>query len=188
MSESRQRKHDSHLPVLELIFKHSSIKDIFEYGCGSYSTNFFVKNAKSITSVEMNREIWYNKMKSEISSDKLNLLFIKGGPDSIEYFKSTGKIYDLVFVDGDNSSRKDCTYASFGKSETVAVHDVNLTWRRWKHRGWSDFEKCVPSDYKIIVMNMDYPATTVYTKNDHLFLELQKEKSIVIRGIKNEKI
>jgi hypothetical protein len=177
MSESRQKKHASHLPVLELIFKYSNIKDVFEYGCGSYSTNFFVNNAENIISIEMNRKIWYDKIKSEIVSDKFNLLYIEGIA-AIEYFKSTDKNYDLVFVDGDNKLRRDCAYNSFGKAETIAVHDVNLTWRRWKHRGWSIED--VPSSYKTIVMDIANPATTVYTKNEKLFNELQKEKSIVI--------
>lgn len=177
MSEARQKKHASHLPVLELIFKNSDIKDVFEYGCGVYSTRFFVDHAKTVISVEMNRKIWYDKIKLEIVSDNFNLLYIEGA-DAIKYFNSTNKIYDMVFVDGDNASRRACAYNSFGKAETIAVHDVNLTWKRWKHRGWSVAD--VPSPYKTIVMDVGNPATTVYTKNLSLFNELRKEKSIVM--------
>lgn len=79
MSIWRQAKHTSHLPVLELIFKYANIKNVFEYGCGSFSTKFFVDHAPSVTSVEMNKKTWYEKVKSEIISDKLNLSFISGG-------------------------------------------------------------------------------------------------------------
>lgn len=180
MSESRQRKHSSHLPVLELLFKYSKINDVFEYGCGVYSTNFFVEHAKTVTSIEMNKQIWYDKISKEIQSDKLKLLFIDDGEKSIEYFKSTNKIYDLVFVDGDSKFRKDCAYGSFGLAETIAVHDVNLTWKRWKHKGWSVED--VPHPYKAISMNIACPSTTVYTKNCDLFNNL-KNQNIITRDI-----
>jgi len=179
MSDRRQRMMSSHLGVLELIFKHSNVKSVFEYGCGNYSTNFFIKNAESIISVEMNRMAWVDKLKNEIKSDKLNLLFIRGLA-AIEYFKSTNKTYDLVFVDGDGRLRLNCVFNSFGKAETIAVHDVNLTWKRARHKGWLNME--VPGDYKVITMNIAYPSTTVYTRNDNLLTELKKENDVVIGG------
>ena len=180
MSVWRQAKHTSHLPVLELIFKHSNIKDVFEYGCGDYSTKFFVDHAQAVTSVEMNKKAWYEKVKSNIASDNLNIMFIDGGPASIEYFKSTDKVWDLVFVDGDRVSRKDCVINAFGKAEIIAVHDIHLTWKRCIHRGWKNI--VVPDIYKIITMDF-YPGTTVYTLNKSLFEELKKHpKGIVIRA------
>ena len=179
MSAARQKKMSSHLPVLELLFKYSDIKTVFEYGCGNHSTNFFVSHAQSVVSVEMNRIAWVEKLKKEIKSDKLNLLFIKG-LEAIEYFKSTNKSYDLVFVDGDGQLRRNCASNAFGRAETIVVHDINLTWKRWRHKGWLSME--VPGEYKIITMNLAYPATTVYTKNQKLFDELKKENSILIRG------
>lgn len=174
----RQKKMASHLPVLELIFNHSDVRNVFEYGCGIYSSSFFVNHAESVISVEMNKKAWYDKVKKEIKSEKFNLLFISG-LNAIEYFKSTNKNYDLVFVDGDGVLRKDCVYNAFGKADTIAVHDVDLTWKRWKHKGWLDM--VVPNDYKVITMKTEEPSTTVYTKNQKLFDELKKEKSVCVK-------
>ena len=176
---TRQLCHASHLPVLELLFQHAQIKNVFEYGCGNFSTNFFITHAESVTSVEMNKIRWYEEIKNNLASDKLTILF-KQGQEAIDYFNGLDKKFDLVFIDGDGRSRKDCTQNTMKKSDIIAVHDIDLTWRRWRNRGWLKLE--VPDNYKIITMNLDYPAVTIYTTNDALFTELKKHKSFVIKG------
>jgi hypothetical protein len=62
-----KRKYASHLSTLEIIFAHSNIKDVFEYGCGRYSTKFFIDHANTVTSVEMHHEKWSNRVKKGIA-------------------------------------------------------------------------------------------------------------------------
>ena len=85
MSISRQRKYASHLPVMELLFKYSDIKNVFEYGCELYSTKFFIDHALSITSIEMQNQKWHDKIKKELISDKLNLQCMVGNDAAISY-------------------------------------------------------------------------------------------------------
>lgn len=176
MNISRQRKYGSHLPVMELLFKYSDIKNVFEYGCGLYSTKFFIGHALSITSIEMQNKKWYDKIKKELISDKLNLQCMVGNEDAISYFNSTTAKYDFVFVDG--IERQKCVMAAIGRSDIIAVHDIGL---RAMKKEWHLVK--VPENYGIIIMGIDYPSTTVFTSNKNLFNNLGKHPSVIIKTI-----
>jgi hypothetical protein len=177
MGKGRQAKYASHLPVLELLFKYSNIKDVFEYGCGSYSTKFFIDNAISVTSIEMNSLKWYNNIKLKLMSDRLNLLCMIGETEGIEYFNKVNKRFDLVFVDGD--ARLDCVKSAFGKSDIIAVHDLGLRHFGKKKDGWTILN--APDSYKIIVMRIKTTPTTIYTSSEGLFNQLKKYECVVIK-------
>jgi len=174
---NRQKKYASHLPVLKLIFDFVDVKNVFEYGCGIYSTKFFTERASLVTSVEMTRVEWYEKVKKEIVSDKLNLLFMLGDTASVDYFNKETTKYDMVFVDG--QARLDCTKNAFGKTDIIVIHDLSARWYGRKSHGWVTMN--VPNDYKMIIMNIAHPPTAIYTSNEKLFNELKKYKSTVFK-------
>ena len=180
MSLKRQKKYMSHLPVLKLIFEVCDIKTVFEYGCGIHSTSFFLEHSEFVTSVEMNHLKWYDKLKSEMKSDKLDLSF-RLTHEAIDYFKSTNKNYDLIFVDGDRDLRKECVITAVNKTDIITLHDVDLTWRRFTHKGWLKVNDEIPENYRIITMQLENPSTTVYTSNLQLFDFLKQYNSTVIR-------
>jgi hypothetical protein len=171
---SRERKYRSHLPVLKLIFDFVSIKSVFEYGCGLYSTGFFVSNANKVISVEMQNKNWYKKVKENIISDKLDLHCKLGELDAIEYFKSNNSYYDLVFVDA--IARENCIINAIGKSKIMVVHDLSLV--RWNER-WQN-KVIIPNDYQVIVMEIESPPTTVITSNGELFSYLRGFKNSIV--------
>lgn len=175
---AREARHQSHLPVLDIIFKNTNVKSVFEYGSGLYSTRFFVDHAESVTTVEMNKIRWYQFAKDNLELPNAQILYLFKH-EAVDYFVSNGKNYDLVFVDGDRELRKDCVQGAMNRAPIIVVHDIDLTWRRYIHRGWKDI--IVPDNYRIITMQIDYPSTTVYTSDENLFNILKTCKSVVIK-------
>lgn len=73
--------------------------ELFEYGCG-YSTFFYAKRVKCVTSVEHNQE-WYNTVRSMLPSNA-NVLYQPESRDG-EYalkINQMNKEYHIVVVDG----------------------------------------------------------------------------------------
>ena len=75
---------------------------IFEWGSG-YSTLFFEKSCKEITSVDNNR-IWHDKTKS-MSNGKAQLVLCEDIEDYPEVIKDLG-YFDIIIIDG--IERKKC--------------------------------------------------------------------------------
>ena len=161
--------YSSHLEILDFVFKNVKVKTVFEFGCGLYSTNFFVDNAKKVTSVEMQSEDWYNKVKSEIKSRKLDISYKPGPQDAITSFVASDKKYDLVFVDGHEASRIDCVNASFDKATTMVIHDTNDFFIRHMFRAIN-----FKNDFQFINIRKNYPATGVFTNNKVLIDRLKE--------------
>ena len=172
---SRESKYSSHLPVLKLIFDFIDIKSVFEYGCGMYSTRFFVDRCDKIVSIEMQNEKWYEKVQKEIVSNKLNLYCLLGDVSGIDNFKLTNEKYDLVFVDGIN--REECVRNAFDRTEIIVIHDIGE--RRW-NQVWKK-SVIVPDRFNVIVVKIATPPTTVITSNKELLCQLQKFESIIIK-------
>lgn len=106
---------------------------VFEFGSGG-STRFFAERVKELHSVESD-EIWYSRVKANLSSFKnFNLVLRKGeecinqkmdfvgdeGMDSLNYFKYSNEImnykdqyFDLIFIDG--KARNQCILNSLSK-------------------------------------------------------------------------
>lgn len=172
----REHKYRSHLPVLKIIFDFTSIQNVFEYGCGLYSTKFFVEHAGKITSIEMQSQQWYDKVKKNIISDKLELFCKLGETDAIEYFKKLNRQYDLIFVDG--IVREDCVRNAIGQSDIIVVHDLSLI--RWEQK-WKNIV-AISDPYCAIIMELEWPNTAVITSNKELLLHLQEFKSTIAGG------
>lgn len=73
--------------------------DIFEYGSG-YSTFFYSKKVKSVTSVEHARE-WHDKLKNKLPKN-INLIYQESVSDATYCMlaASSGKKFDMIIVDG----------------------------------------------------------------------------------------
>jgi len=74
--------------------------DIFEYGCG-YSTLFFQKHVKSVTSVESESK-WHEKM-SSIAQSNVKIILCPVSDENDDYaesIKGTQNSYDVILVDG----------------------------------------------------------------------------------------
>lgn len=92
-------------------------KSIFEFGCG-YSTLFWARRAKSVTSVEDN-PTWFEKWKSEFNCDNVHILLCEEGPSYYNAVLEDGKTYDVIVIDG--KCRTDCA-----KQAVKALSDDGL--------------------------------------------------------------
>lgn len=73
--------------------------NLFEYGCG-YSTSFFARRVKSVTSVEHSKS-WYHKFKTTVP-ENVRLIFQENDQDG-DYCRAIGcrnDLYDVVVIDG----------------------------------------------------------------------------------------
>ena len=160
-------KCGTHLPILEQIFRIVPIKRVFEYGCGLYSTKFFVDHCEYVESVEMQSQEWYEKIRTELPSPKLSLKCMLGAVDAITYFDSLNKDFDLVFVDGHKHSRENAINHAFNRSPTIVVHD---TGRRALRRHAASVR--VPEGYTFKNICRYKPYTGVFSNNPYLMKEL----------------
>ena len=132
----------THLPVLHTVFEWCNIENVFEFGSGFGSTPFFIDKCKKVHSVEMQSEIWFEKINEKFKDCK-NFFYEKSiGPTSgINILKNGDEWYDLVFVDGHGDSRWDCINNSFSKTNLIIAHDVETISYNWnlvnKPKGWS---------------------------------------------------
>lgn len=155
-------KCSTHLPVLKDIFDFRPIKSVFEFGCGLYSTKFFVDNAEQVYSVEMQSKRWFDKIKSEIASPKLSLSCFLDVKEVLQHFEDLNRNFDMVFVDG--IEREQCINQSSQRSSIIVRHDVG----GWFYRRYIKNLK-ISSDYKFIVYKKMKPYTGVFTSNNDLY-------------------
>jgi len=163
---SKEEEYATHLPILKDIYTLAKFKNIFEFGCGNYSTKFFLEVCDKLTSIENFDKSWYDKIKQEIVSDKFTILY-SAGTSAIGHLKDDDQ-YDLIFVD--SGHRQACMNASFGHAPIIIVHDLGL--RRIKRGFVNDKNKC--AGYKMFT-NLKYcPATSVFLKDASLIEQLAK--------------
>jgi len=168
---SKSSKYGSHIIVLDAIFKNIKIENVFEYGCGIYSTKFFVDHVLLVESIEMQAEEWYEKIKKEVQSLYKNLILrcMLGPDDAISYFDKTNKKYDLVFVDGyGGPSRAHCVEHAFGKTPIIVVHDMSIK----KAKQYASIIKIDPK-YKYLEIESSKPHTGIYTTDIDLINKLK---------------
>jgi len=165
-------KFASHLPLLELLNVLSPYNNVLEFGCGLYSTKYFVEHCKKCLSIENKDEAWYQRIKNEIKGSNIVYHY---GMEAVDWFKTTTDKYDLIFVDG--IVRQECISASFQRSPIIAVHDVGLMAIRRNYL--AKIRK--DDDYKIYVANVAYPSTSVFISDKKLIEKLDPKIFIEIR-------
>lgn len=160
--------YSTHTPILQTILNTININSVFEFGCGLYSTVLFGQKCKSIISVEMQSQEWYEKMKNQISKN-VSLLYNPGAYDAIEIFRKMQENFDLVFVDGHGDSRWECINAAFSKSNIIVTHDVETP-----SYNWHLVNK--PNDWYYYEYDRLNPRTGVYFKDENLLSILRDVK------------
>ena len=166
---SKESKYASHLPVLKLIYSLRNYYNVLEFGCGNYSTKYFIYNCKNVTSIEMQNEQWFNKIKTEVNDNT----FYMPKKEGVEWLKNTKDIYDLILVDGIN--RVDCINASFGRTDIIVLHDIGL--KAIKCKSYQGIQN--NNGYEFLLMNMDYPNTGIFTKDIELADKLKMNEGYV---------
>lgn len=90
--------YSSHVPIFKWIFSTLKISSVFEFGCGNYSTELFIKNCKVVESVEMQSTEWFNIISNKYRGVPNHTIQCLLGPYAgIEHFNSQNKIWDMVY-------------------------------------------------------------------------------------------
>lgn len=121
----------AHLEVLKKIFLENKIKSVLEFGMGHFSTEFFLLNNCQVTSIEMQDQSWFIKMRDSIGKNiNWNPLLILGAYKSLQK-PIPENTFDLAFIDGHLDSRPDCINFCFGKVPIIVAHDFECPVYKW---------------------------------------------------------
>lgn len=131
--------YNSHIPVLETLFKNREIKRVLETGSGFGSTVFFMNRCESVLSIEMQSEDWYEKVKEAVGS-KVKLVKEMDPVKAVGIIKALPEKFDLAFIDGHGANRWAQANAAFDKTDLVVVHDTEAMIYQWEKvilpKGW----------------------------------------------------
>lgn len=158
-------RYASHLPLLKNLKTLTDYQTVLEFGCGLYSTKFFVENCKQVWSVENMHEDWASEVRSKIKGS--NVIYLKG-LEAVESFRHSKANYDLIFVDGTN--RQECVNVSFGRTPLIVVHDLGF---KQIKTGWLRSVK--KNDYKLFVTYYANPPTALFANDSELINKLDKK-------------
>ena len=148
----------THLPVLEEVCRKYSVKSVFEFGPGKYSTRFFSEHCESVVSVEMNSRDWYDQIK-DMNYKNVQLLYLPGPFAACNYLESICR-FDLIMVDGHGDSRYRQANVALEHSNIVVCHDTNDSQYGW----W--FVR-IPSGYEVKNYTTGPTHTSTLIKNEH---------------------
>ena len=158
--------YGSHLPVFEEIFKIKEIKSLVEFGCGDFSTDYFIKNCPDVTSIEMQSQEWFDKIHNKFkdSSSWKGILCL--GP--FEFQNLSFKKIDLAFVDGHGDSRPEQINKIHPYTNIIVAHDTETYSYRWERiMFFREFHKFEYTELR--------PYTTVWS-TDKTFIEELRSK------------
>jgi len=117
-----------------MLYNKMSIAKVFEFGCGNYSTAFFIERGSDVTAIEMQDVNWFNTIKQKFADHRSLTLQCRIGPwDAITQLKKEqDKSYDLVFVDGHGASRHGAINTAFDKTNVIVAHDTEEPGYHWE--------------------------------------------------------
>lgn len=143
----------THLPVLEKLYQQYRFRKVLEFGCGLYSTRFFVEHGCVVTSIEMQSQDWFDKVKTALPAVDLRIAL---GPDAWRNEKLEER-YDLIFVDGHGDSRPECLEWAKYHTDLIVAHDTEHPYYCWDRAKMDGFKKTI---YDTLT-----PWTTVWERN-----------------------
>lgn len=142
--------YGSHLYLLENFIKSVDPISVLETGCGFNSTELFINNKIKTTSIEMQDQEWFEKVRDRYNKiDYLELHLMLGTTSAIEFIESSGN-YDFIFVDGHGDNRWEQINASFSHTNIIITHDTEaMIYEWWKVNlpvgwFWVDFIERTP--------------------------------------------
>ena len=128
------------------------VKKVLEFGCGLYSTSFFINKGCELTSIEMQNEDWQRKVQEVFPRADIRLAL---GPDEWRKLKLDDR-YDLIFVDGHGDSRPECMMWAKDHTDLIIAHDTEHPYYCWDRADMAGFIK---TEYKD-----NPPWTTVWER------------------------
>lgn len=126
--------YSTHIPILKQLLsdKALDIQDVFEFGTGLYSTKLFSENSSKIVACEMQSEEWYNKIVKQFEgSDNVDIFYMPGPHEAIEYLSKLNSKFDLIFVDGHGDSRWKAINEASKHTNLIVSHDTETPSYNW---------------------------------------------------------
>lgn len=163
--------YQTHLEILQFVLDQIDCHSAFEYGPGIYSTPLLAQRFRSVTTIEMQDEKWYEDMMKSPLGLHVKVLYLPGPNRAIEYFQRLNSQFSLVFVDGHGGSRWECINAAFNHTDTIIAHDTEAPGYNWDR-----VKK--PDDYVWLDIKKYTPWTSVITRDDKLIKALCRKFSV----------
>lgn len=119
-------RYGSFIPALEWLFSHFRPKRVLEFGCGYYSTAFFLKHCQWVLSLEMTSPAWHHIFQQAYTAYPNSMIIMshKHGYEDLDNYLQEN--VDFAFVDGHDDTRCECVMAMFGRCDILAAHDYDL--------------------------------------------------------------
>ncbi|NOX46589.1 MAG: class I SAM-dependent methyltransferase [Chlorobi bacterium] len=126
-------------PFLGFIKKRlNNNQNLFEFGSG-YSTVFFAKKLKSVTSVEYDKE-WFEKAQGMTKGfSNTEIIFQELNEDYPKTINKTDKKYELIVIDG--RKRVKCALNSYGHLTSDGILILDDSSRDEYHKIWDFYLK-----------------------------------------------
>ena len=157
----------THQDILHFLIKECNVDNVLETGMGSYSTRLFVENAGNVTSLEMQNQEWYQKIKEEFMNvSNFNPVLRLDQSEAYKFLDEQSGPYDLVFVDGALDRWRQVNKL-FSKTKLMAVHDTEADGYLWKRVN-------LPSGWHWVDIKVHSPWTAVLTEDLSLIEKIKQ--------------
>lgn len=131
--------YGSHIPFLlkELELAPDNIM-VLEFGCGAFSTYTFLNCDKvvHVDSMEMQSELWLDKMRSAVDDDRCMIWDATDKPETALDFARhllVANKYHIAFVDGHADNRPECVNLCLEANiPVIMIHDYQCDVYGWE--------------------------------------------------------
>lgn len=136
-------------------------KNVIEFGCGNYSTEFLIENSENVISIEMQSEDWFNEIKAKLNHNLNWKIYSLIGPMTFLNIELPD-IIDLAFVDGHGESRPECiNHMMKKKCPIIIAHDT-------EERGYG-WDRVLSNHYHKFEFKKYNNWSTLWTTNTELY-------------------
>lgn len=171
--------YGSHLYLLENLIKSVNPLSILETGCGFNSTELFIKNKIKTISLEMQDQVWFERVKDRYTKiDFLDLRLMLGTTPAVKFIENSGN-YDIIFIDGHGDNRWEQVNASFSHTNIIVTHDTEAMTYMW-------YKVNLPSGWFWVDFIEENPWTSILTNDLQLINSALEFKHKIYSDISNK--
>lgn len=160
--------YSTHIPVLKKAIEVVPHSSCLEFGTGLYSTKLLAESFNLCTSIEMQSEEWFNKVKDNFPYVDIRCYI---GPFAWKDKFKPDPYYDLIFVDGHGDSRWDCINWAYDYTNIIVIHDTEEPGyhleRVRRPLGWGKVDFTILRPWTSILFNLSvYKASDFNVSED----------------------
>jgi len=156
----------SHMPVLMEFINRFHPKTVIEFGAGAFSTDVFVKNCKSVFSIETHAQWCDFVQRRFVKYSNFIIKCVETGM-VLHYVNNIITKYDVAFVDTQNKIRVPIIQAAERFADTIICHDTQVPFL--KNVVVKGFKRVIFTKAPFPYKNKTRPYTTLWTKRIDVF-------------------